>query len=675
MSGATQTRILASARDQAMAERLRAALESHGVHATAEMEGLARKDEDIFVILCSAQAQDDLEFSRSLIAVLECAPRSRLRLVAVEAQAEKAEDLIPPILMAERGEDGFLRPVEPPLMIGSVMRDAEIPQEIIQRLGGTSVGRKAAVRSGPAGWKNSLWPNLAVAAAAAVLGCAGASLWLAPALQEARQEARRADAFASALMAGMTERLPDSARRAALHGVAEEALAALGPDDPDRLDDAALGRRAQLWRLLAESEDVAGNPDTASEAFRLAYQTTQEILSRDPDDPQRRFDHAQSAFWLANSAYRRGELEAAGAGFEEYAALVSALAREAPDNALYQAESAHADVNLGLIALEDGRPETALARFDSAIRTFRFGPVTAGTANREDVANAIAWRADALAALGRSQDALDARVAEARIHRAELSDRPDDAFVRRRLANSLRAQATLLTEKGRIAEADGALEEALASLEALRVTGSENARFRRLYMQALHERARIALWAGDLIRAKLLVDQARRTLADGDPEGADDERHVTRAELQLLAAQIAQASGALSEARADIDSATDSADLAVSSGRESARALAAETHFIQGEILNALGQSDEAMRAYRRADRYLEDSNSDGLAAMDLSGRVQWRLGNLEAAAERREALIAAQYQRPDFIAFWDRESQPATVERGDKKETDDDEL
>ena len=678
MTAKTQIRILFAACDGALAERLRAALCRAGLFAALGDGPLASGEDGLFLILSSERAAEDLEFSLTLSALLKRAPRARMRLALI-LDGAAPDGTIPPILTTERGEDGFLRAVAPPETLGVIGPDGDIPGALAARAAAWAGGKPGSPRrigvSKPA--FRTAWPRLAAAAAAAaVIGWGGTAAWLGQALTAAREEAREADAFATALMTGMTERLPDAARETALLGLAEDAMAALGDDDLGRLDEAALARRAELWRLVAESEDVAGDPEAASEAFGLAYRTTKALLERQPADPDRRFDHAQSAFWRANSAYRRGDLAAAGEGFAEYATLIAGLAAAEPENALYQAEAAHAEVNLGLVALEEGRPERALARFEAALDGFRSGPVEAGAASPEDVANAQAWRADALAALGRAGDALAARRAETRIHRAQLAGRPEDAFVQRRLANSLRAQAALLAESGQAEDANAALDEALSRLEALMDAQPDNARFRRLYMQALFERARLALWAGETVRAKLLADQARRALAGKDPQGADDERHVTRAELQLVSAQIAQAAGAMTAARADIESAADSADLAVAAGREAARPLAAEAYFVKGEIFAALGQGEEAMRAYRAAARRLDEADAvASRAGADLLARIRWRLGDHDAAAARREALIASDYQRPDFIAFWERESRPATAGRASNKETDDDDL
>ena len=678
MTAQTPVQILSAASDGALAERLRAALRRGGVSAALAEDARASEEDGLFLILCTEDAAEDLEFSRILSALAKPARRARLRLARVSSAAEP-EGAIPPILTAERGEDGFLRPVNPPDALGVIGPEGEIPDDLVARAAawaGVDPARAGPVRAADRSFA-AAWPRLAaIAAAVAVIGWAGTGAWLGQALKTAQSEAREADAFATALMTGMTERLPDAARQTALLSVAEDAMAALGGENLDRLDDAALARRAELWRLVAETEDVAGDPAAAREAFALAYRTTEKLLERQPADPDRRFDHAQSAFWLANSAFRRGDLASADAGFTEYASLISGLTESAPDNALYQAEAAHADVNLGLVALEKGRPEQALTRFEAAIDAFRSGPVEAGAASAEDVANAHAWRADALTALGRAQDALDARRTETEIHRAELAGRPDDAFVQRRLANSLRAQASLLAEAGNVERANAALEEALDGLEALMDARPDNARFRRLYMQALHERARLALWAGETVRAKLLADQARRVLAGKDPQGADDDRHVTRAELQLISAQIAQASGALEAARADIASAAGSADLAVESGRASARPLAAEAYFIQGEILASMGQRDEAMRAYREAARRLDGAEAvSSRAGQDLLARIRWRLGERDSARALKNALIESDYQRPDFLAFWERESQPATAGRASNRERDDGEL
>ena len=62
---------------------------------------------------------------------------------------------------------------------------------------------------------------------------------------------------------------------------------------------------------MGEIANTRGDLDGALGRYREALASTAEQLRRDPDNPQRLFDHAQNVFWVGYIAWQRGQTEQA----------------------------------------------------------------------------------------------------------------------------------------------------------------------------------------------------------------------------------------------------------------------------------------------------------------------------------------------------------------------------
>jgi len=488
MNGRSIVRIISSERDAEIADRLRRALIERGLEARLHAASDLTESDAHLVVVCSPTTRESVPVSEAVIRFRDTHPRSQiLPVLILDGDAPPEDAAIPPVLRSEPGRDGFLQPVDPPPAAASARREdidyRAIAAAVAARVRPEATG--ALGRARQALRRGGEWS--AAAAAALAVAAIGLGVWG----YEARQGEREAERFASALLTTAAEDLPVAARRDVLVGIADQTLAALGDDSPRSLSDEELGRRARLWHVMGEAHDMSGDPERAAEAFALAYRMTEALLMRAPDDPGRMFDHAQSAFWIANSAWRRGDLRAAKPYYAEYAALADQMTAAEPGNPAYQAERAFASLNSGVVAFEEGEGRRALSLFEEAIDQFE-APVEAGAVGATELANAQAWRADALFSLGRLEDSLDARAAEAAIYERRLADRPDDARTRGALAYNQVSRAELEAASGALEPANALLEEALATLEDLAEAHPENARFRRNHAAALFLRGRTA---------------------------------------------------------------------------------------------------------------------------------------------------------------------------------------
>lgn len=139
----------------------------------------------------------------------------------------------------------------------------------------------------------------------------------------------------------------------------------------DASDD-DIGRRARAYHLLAEMEYRRGNMDAAQAMFEQAAEATNELLNRDSRNTQRIFEHAQSVFWVGNQAYERGQFQETEAAFRRYKNMADHLVELEPNNTEWQIELAYGNQNMGDLYMNGlNQPRLALPYIESAITAFK----------------------------------------------------------------------------------------------------------------------------------------------------------------------------------------------------------------------------------------------------------------------------------------------------------------
>ncbi len=287
----------------------------------------------------------------------------------------------------------------------------------------------------------------------------------------ARSEAERRKADAEDLIEFMLSDLQDKlepvGRLDVLDAVGEKVLAYYAAQPTRQLSADALGRQSRAFHLLGEIESAEGDLEAASGHFRRAYDATDQLLQIAGDDPDRIFEHSQSAFWVGYYAWRRGRLDDAEAQFLEYRDLAARLTGIDADNMDWLAERAYANTNLGVIYLQSARLPEAREAFLAAAE------LVADLAARQpdsiqahvDHANALAWVATVFEMTDGRDAAISARQQEIAIYEDQLAAEVDDWNIRRDAINAERALARLLIAPGPDTPAAD-LQTALGILEA-----------------------------------------------------------------------------------------------------------------------------------------------------------------------------------------------------------------
>jgi tetratricopeptide (TPR) repeat protein len=318
--------------------------------------------------------------------------------------------------------------------------------------------------------------QLAVVAAASFAGMVvmgGLAAVALDARNEAQRQRRQAEGLIEFMLSDLRKTLEPAGHLDALDAVGQRAMKYYSAQSPGQLDADSLGRRSRVLHLVGEVSDQKGDLGAALAVFQEAARSTGELLKRQPDNPQRIFDHAQSVYWVGYIAWQRGQVDEALRRFSEYKTLADRLVAIDPRNDAWRAEVAYANSNLGSVFLENARSEEAAKAFEINLAT-RLELVAHAPADRgrlADLGQSYAWYADAQLIEGDLASALASRLAERRIYVGLLSKNPSDSDVAQSLLVNREAMAKIMMQQHRLPEAIGELD--LAAQSGLKLVGSD----------------------------------------------------------------------------------------------------------------------------------------------------------------------------------------------------------
>jgi len=131
-------------------------------------------------------------------------------------------------------------------------------------------------------------------------------------------------------------------------------------------DDDALGRRARLLHYSGKIQYTLGRWEDATRSFERAYEATQNLFADHPNNPERIFEHAQSAYWIGYLFFDNGQYEQATPFYEDYLNLAEKLRIVEKGQRPLQ-ELSYAYTNLGSNQLLLGELAEAQSYFEKAI--------------------------------------------------------------------------------------------------------------------------------------------------------------------------------------------------------------------------------------------------------------------------------------------------------------------
>jgi hypothetical protein len=302
-------------------------------------------------------------------------------------------------------------------------------------------------------------------ALAAMLAMGVLTVFAINARLEADRQRGEAEGLVEYMLTDLRDRLKGVGRLDVMTGVNERALHYYAEENLDTLPANSLERRARVLHAMGEDDESRGDHDAALRKFHEAYRTTQRLLALAPNDPERIFDHAQSAYWIGFVDFDRERYVTAKPWFREYKALVDRLIGIAPDNPRFQREAAYAAGGLCAIAIYPPKdPAGALSACGSALAHMEAAAHHSppSSAIQADIASRHAWLADAYRINHDNKNVWKHRLIQEQILNTLISSDPKNMDLKVSWLGLQRSLARMTAEAGKPADALARLEHALS---------------------------------------------------------------------------------------------------------------------------------------------------------------------------------------------------------------------
>lgn len=292
---------------------------------------------------------------------------------------------------------------------------------------------------------------------------------------QARNEAARqrtaAEGLVEYMLTDLREKLKGVGRFDVLDSVNDRAMAHYrGQGSLAKLPADSLERRARILHAMGEDYEMRDNLKLAREKFVEAHAATMALLSREPENPERIFAHAQSEYWIGRIAERTLDWPAAMRYYQAYAAAARRLIAVQPRNPDYMMEMGWGHLNIGIVELQSRqKPDFGEHSFNSAIEWIgKASEARRGDASiMNEIGNAYAWLADSHYLRNDFAKSLAARRQELATKQLVSNRDINDAAAKFELAKAQYATAVNLIKLNRVKEAVSLLKSAESQMTRL----------------------------------------------------------------------------------------------------------------------------------------------------------------------------------------------------------------
>ena len=472
---------------------------------------------------------------------------------------------------------------------------------------------------------------------------------------EADHQRAESDGLVEFMLTDLRQRLEPVGRLDALDVVGQRALTYYAGQQPGSLDADALGRRSRALHLVGEVSNIRGDSVGGLAAFRQAAATTKEQLARDPDNPQRIFDHAQSVFWVGAIAYERGEAKEAEAQFREYKRLADQLVAINPNKPEWQMEVSYAETNLGVLFYDQGRnaeAEPAFARGLGAMEAVA-AKEKPDAARKLEVGIAINWLGKARLRLNRTTEALALHKREIAIYQEVLRSDPLNTQAKMREAVAWQHVGTIAENQGEFAASSTAYGNSRSLLKALRQIEPGNTDWQEIELRAMIGQLNNLYYRQNIAGAELAYREGKTLLAA--MMSADPKNTIWSIELQ---SSLDICGGRLALARGDAVTALSLAQGvlrrfagAKSVDGEEAHRLKIDAEILGGDALVRLGRRAEALALWQSGLDRVVGNDADIQSRLLRTGFLLLkRLGRPAEAAKVAQMLDRQGYRHPAYL-------------------------
>lgn len=464
---------------------------------------------------------------------------------------------------------------------------------------------------------------------AGMIFTSGMSLWAIQSRDAARDQRREAESLVAFMLGDLKQQLEPIGKLDALGGVGSRVLDYYSKQDTSELSDAGLVQRSQALSLTAQVANLRGDYSTALQLYRQAMEGTAEAVKREPNDPERLWNHAQNVFWIGEIARDLGRSGEAERAYREYKRLTDQMAALEPNNIRWRVEAAYGDLNIGIVLRNQRRFSEAARQFARALAPME-GVVEIDSDNAEyqqGLSTVLAWSADGERDLGRLEDAIQFRERQIARLRGLLARGNSNVAFRRLLIPAHQGLGILYVDLGMTERGIEQFRFALAEADRLIPIEPENILWKGLAAQAQLQLAQTLLALGRATEAAAESRLGCRAAARvHERDQGKSWRHLQTNCLMLrsrLALQAGEAANALGLAELALASAR--AERSEDPTRVRYRIAAAFR--LLGDIRSRMGDHPAATAAWTAGLSQLPSNAPERPAEMHERAEILKRLG------------------------------------------------
>jgi tetratricopeptide (TPR) repeat protein len=470
----------------------------------------------------------------------------------------------------------------------------------------------------------------------------------------ARDQRREAEGLVGFMLGDLRTKLQPLGRLDVLDSVGARALAYYEEQDKGGLSDESLAQRSKALTLLGEIAHTRGDMNTAIRLYREAYESTAESLRRDPNNPERMYEHAQNVFWIGAIDRQQGRLPAAETAMREYQQLAQSMIAQQPGELRYRLERSYANNNLGVLVLEQRRYREASRILGSELADSEalLASDPGSAAYQDRLLEALAWLSDVREKTGELEDAIGQRERQISLLRQLMTSRGDDTGLQRKLMTAERVLGRLFASRGDVSRGLGHMRNATAIGEKLLATEPSNTEWVQYISDGILELGELQLAMRQLddagTSARSGCDMANRLAA------RDSSVSMWRVDLPVrcfeLRARLALARTEPAEAQAL------SADLSRLMEAERSKAKSPDdridlaiAHMLRGDVAARLGDSAGARAAWRSGLSVWPKGVELQPRELALHASLLRKAGQVSESAAIARKLAGIGYREPDF--------------------------
>jgi serine/threonine-protein kinase len=304
--------------------------------------------------------------------------------------------------------------------------------------------------------------------------------------QQAQARRQQAEDLLSYLLGEMASQLRPVGRLSLLESIGQQALQVLGgPGQPEASSSEDLLKRVKALLMLAEVNLQKERFDVASDALVSAERWFKQAQQRSPEDEAVLRQGTQLAFWMGELALRQGRPADAVQHWTRYQDIALKWAGKAPGAEESLLELSHARSNLGALALRSLGLDEARRQFGVALESSRSLHARRPEAEeyQKKLNDDLVWAMETAVASGRAAEALAFSDELLALQERRLAARPQDLVPKVDQAVALGWRAQALEAMGRPQDAAAAQAGALAALREAVTGDPNNQRWRRLLLE------------------------------------------------------------------------------------------------------------------------------------------------------------------------------------------------